>query len=232
MQSAIQKDFMEDMPKLKEYIIRLQYWRDVYERSLDDRGKTQSLDMNGCNLNEFHLTKFDEVDVPGQYLQHIDPTDELVKISRFAPSVELGRGHGHCFRRITIVGSNGAPYTFVVQMPAARHCRREDRLIAFFRIMNSVLAKRKESRRRNLQFHLPTAVAFAHQLRLVQSDSTYVSLQDILDEHCRSMGMSREDSTIKFYERIKSLHDPSIPAVSSRLRITDWMLTASLTLDS
>jgi transformation/transcription domain-associated protein len=205
---------MEDMPKLKDYIIRLQYWRDVYERSLDDRGRTQSLDMNGCNLNEFHLTKFDEVDVPGQYLQHIDPTDELVKITRFAPSVELGRGHGHCFRRITIIGSNSAPYTFVVQMPAARHCRREDRLIAFFRIMNSVLAKRKESRRRNLQFHLPTAVAFAHQLRLVQSDSTYVSLQDILDEHCRSMNMSREDSTIKFYERIKALHDPSIPAVS------------------
>jgi transformation/transcription domain-associated protein len=205
---------MEDMPKLKDYILRLQYWRDVYERSLDERGKTQSLDQHGCNLNEFHHTKFDEVDVPGQYLQHIDPSDELVKISRFSPSVELGRGHGHCFRRITMIGSDGSPYTFVIQMPAARHCRREDRLTAFFRIMNSVLARRKESRRRNLQFHLPTAVAFAHQLRLVQSDSTYISLQDIYDEHCRSMNMSREDPALIFYDRLKQLHDPSMTVVS------------------
>lgn len=205
---------MEETPKLRDYIIRLQYWRDVYERSLDDRAKVQSLDMNGCNLNEFHHTKFDEVDVPGQYQQHIDPTEELVKIGRFSPSVELGRGLGHCFRRITMIGSNGSSHTFVVQMPAARHCRREDRLTAFFRIMNSVLAKRKESRRRNLQFHVPTAVAFAHQLRLVRSDSTYVSMQDILDDHNRKKNMSREDSTMMFYDRLKQLYDPSMAPVS------------------
>jgi transformation/transcription domain-associated protein len=205
---------MQEGLTLKEYILRLQYWRDVYERSLDGRGKTQSLDQHGCNLNEFHHTKFDEVDVPGQYLKHIDQGDDLTKIARFSPSVEVGRGHGHCFRRITMIGSDASINTFVIQMPAARHCRREDRLTAFFRIMNSVLARRKESRRRNLQFHLPTAVAFAQQLRLVQSDSTYVSLQDIYDEHCRSMNLSRDDPSIKYYSRLKELHDPSMTVVS------------------
>ena len=69
--------------------------------------------------------------------QHIDPGEELVKIARFVPKVELGRGHGHCYRRLLMMGTNGAVYTFNVQLPAARHCRREERLTQLFRIMNS-----------------------------------------------------------------------------------------------
>jgi len=218
------------MPKLREYIKRLQYWRDMYEKSLDSRPRSQPLDQGGCNLIEFHHTKFDDIEVPGQYAQvcsacrvgnldiaynqHIDPGEELVKILRFSPKAELGRGHGHCFRRITMLGSNGSSYTFNVQMPAARHCRREERLTQLFRIMNSVLKRRKEARRRNLQFHLPTAIALAPQLRLVQNDSSYVSLQDIFDDFCQSKGMSREDSIMASLDRLKHLIDPSMSRVS------------------
>ena len=60
---------MEDMPKLREYIKRLQWWRDMYERNLDCRPRVQALDQGGCNLIEFHRTKFDDVEIPGQYLQ-------------------------------------------------------------------------------------------------------------------------------------------------------------------
>jgi transformation/transcription domain-associated protein len=139
-----------------------------------------------------------------------------VKIARFHPKAELARGHGHCFRRITMMGSNGSSHSFSVQLPAARHCRREERLTQLFRIMNSVLRKRKEARRRNLQFHLPPAVPLAPQLRLVESDSSYISLQDIYDEYCHSKGRSREDSIMSFYDRVKQLHDPAIPRVSRR----------------
>ncbi|WRT70688.1 uncharacterized protein IL334_007686 [Kwoniella shivajii] len=211
LKAMIEKDFMKDMPKLREYIKRLQRWRDFYEKNLDGRPKIQPLDQGGCNLTEFHHTKFDDVEIPGQYVHHVDQGEEFIKIARFAPKAELGRGHGHCFRRITMVGNNGSSYTFHVQMPAARHCRREERLTQLFRIMNSVLKKRKESRRRNLQFHLPTATPLAPQLRLVQSDSSYVSLQDIFEDYSASKGVSREDTTLAYFDRMKQLHDPAIP---------------------
>ncbi|ORY26601.1 putative histone acetyltransferase [Naematelia encephala] len=216
LRSGIERDFMTDMPKLREYITRLQWWRDSYEKALDARPRSQPLDQGGCNLIEFHHTKFEGVDIPGQYAHHIEHNEETVKIARFSPKAELGRGHGHCFRRITMIGENGSTCTFNVQMPAARHCRREERLTQLFRIMNSVLKKRKESRRRNLQFHLPTAVALAPQLRLVQNDSSYISLQDVFDDFCDMRGMSREDSIMKFYDRVKQLHDPSIPRTDNR----------------
>jgi transformation/transcription domain-associated protein len=114
-----------------------------------------------------------------------------------------------------MIGSNGSTHTFNVQMPAARHCRREERLTQLFRIMNSVLRKRKEARRRNLQFHLPTAVALAPQLRLVQNDSSYVSLQDVFDKFCATQNVSREDSIMAFLDRMKQLLDPSMSRVST-----------------
>lgn len=82
--------------------------------------------------------------------------------------------------------------------------------------MNSVLRKRKEARRRNLQFHLPTAVALAPQLRLVQNDSSYVSLQDVFDNFCATQNVSREDSIMAFLDRMKQLLDPSMSRTDGR----------------
>ncbi|WWD20697.1 hypothetical protein CI109_105173 [Kwoniella shandongensis] len=217
LKASIEKDFMQDMPKLREYIRRLQHWRDLYEKLLDARPRVQALDQGGCNLTEFHHTKFDDVEIPGQYVHHVDQGEEFIKIARFAPKAELGRGHGHCFRRITMIGNNGSSYTFHVQMPAARHCRREERLTQLFRIMNSVLKKRKESRRRNLQFHLPTATPLAPQLRLVQADSSYVSMQDIFEDYSSRKGMSREDTILAYYDRIKQLYDSAIPKLKAEV---------------
>lgn len=59
---------MRDTPKLREYIRRLQVWRDSYEKGLDARPRLQQLDQGGCNLIEFHHTKFDDVEIPGQYV--------------------------------------------------------------------------------------------------------------------------------------------------------------------
>jgi transformation/transcription domain-associated protein len=120
-----------------------------------------------------------------------------------------------------MMGSDGQRHVFSVQMPAARHCRREERLTQLFRILNSVLQRRKESRRRNLQFHLPTAVALAPQLRLTDTDSSYMSLQDIYDRYCRENGRSRETSGLMFHDRVGELHDPSMTRVSGSGAIAD-----------
>ena len=78
----------------------------------------------------------------------------------------------------------------------------------------SVLQKRKESRRRNLSFHLPVAIPLAPQLRLVENDSSYVSFQDIFDKYCQAHDCAREDSMLFFTDRMRQLHDPAIQGVS------------------
>lgn len=54
---------------LQEYLRRLQQWRDKYEKSLDSRPRTQSLDLLSHFLTDFQWNKFDEIEVPGQYTE-------------------------------------------------------------------------------------------------------------------------------------------------------------------
>lgn len=51
---------------------RLQKWRDKYEALLDARPRNQPLDLLSHYLTEFQYSKFDEIEVPGQYTEVCD----------------------------------------------------------------------------------------------------------------------------------------------------------------
>lgn len=73
------------------------------------------------------------------------------------------------------------------------------------RIFNGALARKKESRKRNLNFHIPAAVSCSPNLRLLQNDSSYVTLGDIYDRHCEEIGITREDPILVSGEKVKSI---------------------------
>jgi len=81
-QSDIQKDYEEDFvkgnPSHYEYILRLQQWRDKYEKLLESRPRVQSLDLLSHYLTEFQYGKSDDIEVPGQY------TEVCNKISKWS----------------------------------------------------------------------------------------------------------------------------------------------------
>lgn len=67
------------------------------------------------------------------------------------------------------------------------------------------LARKKESRKRNLHFHIPAAISCSPNLRLLQNDSSYVTLGDIYDRHCEEIGITREDPILVSGEKAKSV---------------------------
>jgi transformation/transcription domain-associated protein len=86
-------------------------------------------------LAEFEHQRYDEVELPGQYLILKDNNLDFIKIDRFEPSVDIVRRHGSSYRRLAIRGSNGSVHQFVVQNPSARQSRREEKIMQFFRII-------------------------------------------------------------------------------------------------
>jgi transformation/transcription domain-associated protein len=95
------------------------------------------------HLAEFEYQKFDEIEVPGQYLQLRDVPKNFVKIDRFEPTLDVVREYQGChrfykanIRSIVIRGNDGASYPFKAQHPAAKQCRREERLFQLFRFLN------------------------------------------------------------------------------------------------
>lgn len=61
---------MASQPTLREYVRKLQAWRDKYESILDRKSKRQqNLEQHAHWLVQFQYFKFDDVEVPGQYLK-------------------------------------------------------------------------------------------------------------------------------------------------------------------
>ncbi|RDL36361.1 uncharacterized protein BP5553_05713 [Venustampulla echinocandica] len=205
IRTSFEVDFVQRKPTMYEYIHKLRKWRDKFEAKLDRRRPSAYLEAYSHHLSEFRFQKFDEVEVPGQYLQHKDKNQDFIRVERFLPNVDLVRGIGVCHRRLKIRGHDGSVHPFAIQHPAARHCRREERILQLFRHFNGTLSKRKESRRRNLNFHLPLMIPLAPHIRMVQDDPSYVSLQGIFEDHCRKSGMSKDDPILFTMEKMRAL---------------------------
>ncbi|ETN36411.1 uncharacterized protein HMPREF1541_08688 [Cyphellophora europaea CBS 101466] len=207
IRGSFEADFVQTKPTMYEYIHKLRRWRDKFENKLDHRQQWAPLESYSHHLSEFKFLKFDEsVEIPGQYQQHKDKNSDFVRIERFMPTVELVRGNNICHRRLTIRGHDGSLHPFAVQHPTGGKVRREERIVQLFRIFNQTLFKRKESRRRNLYFHLPIFVPIAPHIRLVQDDASYVTLQTIYEDYVRSVpDMSRDDPMLFLLEQSRTM---------------------------
>lgn len=47
----------------------MQSWHQKFERALIERPRKEPLDAGECQLTDFHHSKFDDVEVPGQYME-------------------------------------------------------------------------------------------------------------------------------------------------------------------
>ncbi|KAJ7700136.1 hypothetical protein B0H17DRAFT_1158131 [Mycena rosella] len=204
----VKKDFDEAFgPKqtVYEYIQKLQQWRSRYEKNLDSKPRIQPLDALSHYLTEFQYMKVDEIEVPGQYTEDKDSNQNFIRIQKFGPKFENCRTHGFTWKRIIIHGTDNSKTSFSIQLNATRYSRREERVMQIFRTFNGALTRKKESRKRNLSFHIPAVVSFSPTLRLFQTDSSYVSLGDIYDLHCEENGFAKEDPLLFAGEKIKKV---------------------------
>ncbi|RQM08647.1 hypothetical protein DH86_00000368 [Scytalidium sp. 3C] len=211
IRTSFEADFVKVKPTMYEYIHKLRRWRDKFEEKLDRRQQHAYLENYSHHLSEFRFQKFDEVEVPGQYLQHKDKNQDFIRIDRFLPDVDLVRSIGVCHRRLKIRGHDGSIHPFAIQHPAARHCRREERILQLFRHFNGTLSKRKESRRRNLHFHLPLMIPLAPHIRMVQDDPSYISLQGVFEDYCRKNGMSKDEPILFNMDKMRALTEAKTP---------------------
>ncbi|KEZ39649.1 Histone acetylase complex subunit [Scedosporium apiospermum] len=225
IKKSFEADFVQVKPTMYEYIHKLRGWRNKFEEKLDRRHCRVSLESFSLHLSEFQYQKFDDVDIPGQYLLHKDKNQDFVKIDRFLPNVDLVRTSSASYRRLRMRGRDGSIHSWAVQHPAARHCRREERILQLFRHLNQTLGKKKESRRRDLQFTLPIMVPLAPHIRIVKEDASWVTLQGVYEDHCRRNKMSKDEPIMFAMEKLRAIlepktsHRPSEQHATARLEV-------------
>ncbi|KAK2466244.1 hypothetical protein APHAL10511_001886, partial [Amanita phalloides] len=200
-----EEDFITSQPNIYDYIKRLQQWRDRYEKFLDSRPRVQPLAVLSHYLTEFQYNKVDEIEVPGQYTEDKDNNQNFIRIQKFGPKFEYCRTNGSCWKRFTLSGHDNSKTSFTVQLPCNRQYRREDRVMQILRTFNTALARKKESRKRNILFHIPAAISCSPNVRLFQTDSSYISMSDIYERFCAESGIAREEPLLYAGEKAKKV---------------------------
>lgn len=63
---------------------------------------------------------------------------------------------------------------------------------------------------------------FSPSVRIVENDASIVSLQEILESHCDSLGLRKEDPILAVTERLRTLHrqDPPLDVRHSHSLVT------------
>lgn len=211
IRAEFEKDLVIGKPNLETYIVKLRRWRDRLEDKLDRRFAEVNLENLCPHLSEFHHQKFEDIEVPGQYLLNKDNNTHFVKIERFLPTINLARGTNACYKRLTIRGNDGSLHPFAVQFPAARHCRREESLFQLFRIFDDTLSKKVETRRRNILFTVPIAVPLSPHIRIINDDSRDISMQKVYEDFCLREGKNRDEPFIYTVEKLRAAFDPRLP---------------------
>lgn len=230
IRAEFEKDLVVGKPNLETYITKLRRWRDRLEDKLDRRVRTVSLENLCPHLVEFHHQKFEEIEVPGQYLLNRDNNTHFVKIERFLPTVDLARGTNACYKRLRIRGHDGTRHTFAVQFPAARHCRREECVFQLFRVFGDALDHLVETRRRHIAFTMPVAVPLLPHIRIVLDDPADVLLQKVYERWCRRQGKLRDAPFVYTIDKLRAAYDQRLPKPDMMLIRVEILAAIQLTL--
>ena len=213
---ALYEDFIASQPTLDQVVARYRVWRDRLKRMLDNRACRQSLENFSPYLVEFEYQKFEDIEIPGQYLELRDSNDDFVRIERFLPHFDYVHGPGIWYRRIVMQATDGTQHVFNIHNPSSRHARREERMVQCFRLLNGVLEKRRESRKRNLAFQLPHIIPLSPTVRLVQDDLSAVSLQGISEDHCERSHLPIDGALVYLAQTMKEFVQKNGPFESSQ----------------
>ncbi|KAJ1749129.1 transcription-associated protein 1 [Coemansia sp. RSA 1821] len=190
IKSRFEADFghIRDMD-LCEYVTKLYQWQQMLRQAIKQRPRSLMLSLFSPFLVEFEQQKFEDVEIPGQYLRLTDSSDDFVRIDRFIPELKVALRSNGVLRMLAIRGTDGSITHFSVQHFTSRYNHQEERWVQFFRNLDAASEHDCSTwEQRRLALHLPTIVSLAPHIRLVQEQPESFTLQDVYDRACARKG--------------------------------------------
>lgn len=196
--TKFQQDFNFQLPSASVnvflMIAKLKTWIKLFELHLKTMPTSQLLDERFKFVTQF-CSSTAEIEIPGEFLIPRQ-TNYFVRISKFLPRVESVEKYNAYSRRISIRGHNGKIYPFLISNETNYYeCRKEEHTMQLMRMMNTYLAKQKETARRNLHFTLPRIVSLSAEVRIIEDDCSSISLLDIYKNTMRKLSVLKAIAT-------------------------------------
>ncbi|KAJ1736005.1 transcription-associated protein 1 [Coemansia biformis] len=191
---------------LCEYVARLYQWQQMLRSAIGQRPRKLMLGLLSPFLVEFEQQKFEDVEIPGQYLRLSDSSDDFVRIERFLPDLLVELRSGGVARSLTIRGSDGSLARFSVQHLASHSAHQDERWAQLFRNLDAACEEDRGAwEQRQVALHLPTIVSLAPHIRIVQEKPDAFTLQEVYDRACANSGTPEIAPALYAVGRIRDL---------------------------
>ncbi|KAJ2724937.1 transcription-associated protein 1 [Coemansia sp. Benny D115] len=238
---AIKTRFEQDFGGVRgmdlcEYVTKLYQWQQMLRRAIRRRPRKVMLSLFSPFLVEFEQQKFEDVEVPGQYLRLTDTSDDFVRIGRFIPDLSIVLRSGIVARTLAVRGSDGSILHFAVQHMGSRHNHQEERWVQLYRNVDMAAEHDRDTwEQRRLAFHLPTIVSLAPHISLVQERADSFTLQDVYDASCVRHGTTEIAPVLHYVARMRALapgpEESQAAAAALYEHICQHMVPSSLLAD-
>ncbi|WIA37453.1 hypothetical protein OEZ86_014371 [Tetradesmus obliquus] len=187
---------------LGELAERLKAWRNRLTTELE-AAMPHSLRLEEeCRaLQDIQLS---EVELPGQYLAGHEVTpDSSIYLEAISSNVAIVRRSASSFRRLSLICSDGITRHMLVQTGQnSTQGAADERMMQLLRLLNRLLERSPESRRRLLAWHTPIIVPVWPQVRLFEEEASYCSYGEAYDINCARFGREPDMPIAHFKKRL------------------------------
>ncbi|CAH0477213.1 unnamed protein product [Peronospora belbahrii] len=202
---------------LYEIMNRLKRWKSLLQLRVKKAGKRNAgrLYLERCSRHLIELSS-SNVEVPGQYVSDSEPIKDLhARIQHFESTVDVLLRNGFTQRRVTMGGSDGRAYYFLVQYAMTHITRTDERMMQMYLLLNRLLVRHKETKKRNTVFHVPKVIPLTPRVRLLEDNRDFVTLGEVYELDCQIENK-----------------DPDIPMELYRERVSEAFAAAGAENDS
>ncbi|KAE8910303.1 hypothetical protein PF005_g1396 [Phytophthora fragariae] len=172
---------------LYEIMNRLKRWKSLLQLRVKKVGKRNAgkLYLEQCSRHLMELSS-SNMEVPGQYVSDCEPIKDLhARIQHFESTVDVLLRNGFTQRRVSMGGSDGRAYYFLVQYAMTHITRTDERMMQMYLLLNRLLLRHKETKKRNTVFHVPKVIPLTPRVRLLEDNCDFVTLGEIYELDCQ-----------------------------------------------
>ncbi|DBA02933.1 TPA: hypothetical protein N0F65_005960 [Lagenidium giganteum] len=198
---------------LYETMNRLKSWKSELQAIVRKIGKRNAdkLYMEDCSRHLIELSN-SSVEVPGQYIADSEPIKDLhARIVHFDNSADVLLRNGYTQRRVAMGGSDGRTYFFLVQYAMTHITRTDERMMQTYLLLNRLLVRHKETKKRNTIFHVPKIIPLTPRVRLLEDSRDLVTLGEIYEMDCKLYDKDPDFQVELYRERLSEAYALSTP---------------------
>ncbi|KAG6977183.1 hypothetical protein JG688_00000598 [Phytophthora aleatoria] len=194
---------------LYEIMNRLKRWKGLLQLRVKKVGKRNAgkLYLEQCSRHLMELSS-SNMEVPGQYVSDSEPIKDLhARIQHFKSTVDVLLRNGFTQRRVALGGSDGRTYYFLVQYAMTHITRTDERMMQMYLLLNRLLLRHKETKKRNTVFHVPKVIPLTPRVRLLEDNRDFVTLGEVYELDCQIENKDPDLPVELYRERISEAYE-------------------------